>query len=209
MCGGLLLTPPGPPAKDPGTADRRGGLPQLGLVFLSSRLFCSFSALPAPACRTQVGRSLGPSGFFPVTSPSPSPGHKSWGVCPKAGPGPARATLMPQPQAAEDTLGFLHQGLRHAPKAWSCHRPSRRGYGGGPNHTKPPPRAHAQGLGSEEKSTVQLGQRHAGRARAAPKGHRPRGRRPWGLRPWFHCWSHGQGLAPVMPSSPDLCPAVQ
>lgn len=176
MCAaGLLLTPPGPPAKDPGAADRPGAAPQLGPVFLSSRLFCSFSALPTPTCGTQVGRSLGSSGFFPVPSPSPSPGHKSWGVCPAAEPGPARATPLPQPQAAEDTPGksaepFLSQGLRHAARAGVALGPSRRGRGGGPSHTEPPSWARAQGLGSEVKPTVLLGQRRAGGVRVAPRG---------------------------------------
>lgn len=134
--------PPHPsraPSQGPRHCRQARGAPQLGPVFLSSRLFCSFSALPTPTCRTQVGRSLGPSGFLPVTSPSPSPGHKSWGVCPTAEPGPARATLMPQPQAAEDSPGFLPQGLRHAPRAGVAKGPAGGGVGEAPTTPNPHP----------------------------------------------------------------------
>lgn len=67
---GRLLTLPGPPAEDPGAADRTGA--RLGLAFPSSRLFCGFSALSAPPLLWDTGgQELGSVSVPPCPRPQP------------------------------------------------------------------------------------------------------------------------------------------
>lgn len=90
--------------------------------------------------------------------------------------------------------------LPQSPPAGVCGR-------GGPDHTAPCS-GPVLGDGLLDETCSYLGQRHAGGARAAPKGHRPQEGKPWGLRPCSPSWSHRQGLAPGRPLSvlPLHCP---
>lgn len=174
MCG----RPPPHPSRAPSQGPRRcrqaRGTPHSWGRF-SSALGCPVAF--QPPCPHL--RDIGGAGAW--VSPGPAPQQSQ---------GEARATPLPQPQEAEETLGkstepFLPQGLEACHQGWGCHRAHQQGeWGrGGPDHTGPPSWACAQGTGSKMKPTEQLGQRHAGGARVAPKGHRPQEGRPWGLSP--------------------------
>lgn len=141
---GLLLTPPGPPAKDPGAADRRGAPHSWGRF--SSALGCSVAFQPPATPPLLAGHRWAgawvPLGSSLVPALAPALGTRAGAFALQQG----QATPVPQPQAAEDTLGksagpFLPQGLRQAPRAGVATGPSRRGRGGGPGHTEPPSRA--------------------------------------------------------------------
>lgn len=104
---------PGPQPRTQALQTGKGHTPQLGPVFLSSRLFCSFSAPPPPLAGPRWAGAW-VSLCLPV--PSPSPGYKSWDICPAAESGPIQSYPSAQPQEAEETLGksaepFLPLGL--------------------------------------------------------------------------------------------------
>lgn len=122
---------PGPQPRTQALQTGEGHTPQLGPVFLSSRLFCSFAALPAPHLRDVEGQELGSLWVPPCSRPWPwvlEPGH------PQPSQGQARATPLPQPQEAEETLGKMLRPSRshRAHQEGACGR-------GGPSTQHPVP----------------------------------------------------------------------
>lgn len=130
----------GPPAKDQALQTGKGHTPQLGPVFLSSRLFCSYSAC-RPHLRDTGGQELGSLG--PSLFPAPALDTKV-GPLPRSRDGLSQG--QPSASGSEETLGksaepFLPRGLETWHQGWGCHRAHQEGERGrgGPDHTAPRP----------------------------------------------------------------------
>lgn len=113
---------PGPQPRTQALQTGEGHTPQLGPVFLSSRLFCSFAALPAPACGDVAGQELGSLSVPPCSRPRPrvrEPGLSA------AEPGPSQS----HPSASASGSWGDPWGKRCALPAAT--EPTRRGPAGG------------------------------------------------------------------------------
>lgn len=114
MCG----RPPPHPSRAPSQGPRRcrqaRGTPHSWGRF-SSALGCSVAFQPSPPPLAGP-RWAGAWVSLCLPVPSPSPGYKSWDICPAAESGPIQSYPSAQPQEAEETLGksaepFLPPGL--------------------------------------------------------------------------------------------------
>lgn len=206
----LLLTLPGPQPRTQALQTGEGHTPQLGPVFLSSRLFCSIPASPPPLVGHRWAGawvSLGPSLF-----PAPTLGTRAGAFAPQQSQGRTRAPLCLSLSQLRRPLGRMlspscPRAGRDAARAGFASEPGRRERGVEVAQTTLDPcLASAQGTGSEMKPTVQSGQRRAGGARAAPVV-RPQEGGPWARGPAPR--SHRQGLAAVMSSGSVLPPTAQ
>lgn len=187
VCGRLLLSLPGAPAKDQALQTGKGHPHSWGRF--SPALGCSVAIQPAaPTCGTQAGRERGSPG--PSLFPAPAPG-----LCPAETAEPAPA--LPQPQEARRPWERVLSPSR--PRAWRWGAPLRGREGEG----RPRPHGTPAGTTLREgalRHNLQPGRPgHAG-GQAPPQGHRPQEGRPWGPPPRSPSWSHRQGLAPIMSS---------
>lgn len=193
----LLLTLPGPPAKDPGAAGRGGPHPQPGPC--SPALGCSNSAaLPAPHFWDIGGQGLGLSPSFHVSIPSLGNLGKSWAFVPQQLQG-WQPPPLPQPQEAQETLRKRAEpslppgpGLPQSPAGGSV--------GGRAQATLQPVRAMlSEQLSAETCCSVRPETCCA--ERAGPQGPQTSGRKAMG--------AHRRGLAPGMSSHPVSPPTAQ
>lgn len=196
VCGGLCLTPPGP-SLGPRRCRQGRGTPQRGAHPLSARLFCSWSALPAPL----VGHKWAGAWVSLVLGPTPGPGEppgKSWGACPTGELGWVRCGSCP--------FCLSPTKLRRRFLLLGLETPLEEGRGrSGPRAPHPGPVLWA-GLLDEARRSLRPEPCWWGEGRT-PWG-QTSGRRALGLRPGPTPPAAGAGPGPATPSSGSVSPLL-